>query len=166
MIRLLHLALGSLLCSFLLGCASDQQNYCENISDCAQGGSNDWIMACEHNLAVAQSQATNVGCTTQFNAYYSCTSANFTCNGNTPAFPGCDAPYGALNQCLAGAQQGTACAALAAATSACPGDAGVASCSATRDCEAQCYLDNVTNNVCAPDVGELELYTACAATCP
>jgi len=148
----------------LAGCGSDAQTYCENVGDCSNKGSSDWIAACNDETSALDTEAENAGCATQFDAYFSCTRQSFTCDGITSDFPGCD--RSALDACIANAQSSTSCAELAKATSACGAtDAGATSCDATRDCNARCYLQNVANP-CAPTPAEIEAVTACGASCP
>lgn len=161
-----------ILASLLLSaCVSDEDNYCQNIADCTYGGSADWVTACQQNVSGALTEAAQINCTTQFDAYYACTSNNFQCNGNTSSFPGCDSAFAVLNACIAMAESqpdsgATWCARLALATAQCT-DASAPNegCSAARDCEAQCFLTNV-QNPCAPDINGLDAYTQCAASCP
>jgi len=160
----LSLALLLLLCA----CESDEQSYCDNVGDCSNKGSSDWIASCNDETSALETEAHAVGCGPQVDAYYACTNENFTCDGITSSFPGCDDDRAALDACIAAAQSGTACDELTQATSACPGaqpDAGAASCDASRDCQARCYLDNVPSP-CAPTAAQIQAVTSCASACP
>ena len=160
-----------------LGCASKTDEVCEDVGDCSHGGSNDWIGACQAEAKLLQTEAAAVGCGAAFDTYFSCAEDAYTCTGATATFPGCDDRHAALDTCLATASAGTSCAALAAAEASCAGaspDGGVnaaagtglpPACTASRDCQARCYLDHVAN-ACAPGVDELETVSGCAATCP
>jgi len=177
----------------LAGCSSDSDSVCTDIGDCAQGGASSWVESCQSEADLLQQQANEGGCGSRFGAYYSCASSNYTCNGATPSFPGCDAQRTALDGCLAAITAGSYCAQLVAAEAACasPGadsgpsggggrsgdaagsgggateDAGSVppACTLARDCQAQCYLANV-GNACAPAVNELQASNTCAAACP
>ena len=118
--------------------------------------------------------AAKTGCSSAYEAYYSCADSSFSCRGATSTFPGCDESLAALDRCLGAATSNTACVALTMAQTGCTGgpapDAGVdggppPACTAARDCQARCYLNQVAN-VCAPRVDELENVTTCAASCP
>ncbi len=154
----------SLTLLLLAACASDEQTYCENVGDCSQKGDTNWIASCQTATDALRDEASASGCGNQLDAYYACTSSNFTCNGITSEFPGCD--RSALDACIAAAQAGTSCAELQAKTSACAApDAGPTTCTASSDCQARCYLDHVAN-ACAPRPDELSAVTSCGATCP
>jgi hypothetical protein len=177
------------------GCSSNSDSVCEDIGDCAQGGSSSWITSCQSEADLLQEQANASGCGNAFTAYYSCANSHYACNGATPSFPGCDSQLGALDTCLAAITAGSYCTQLTAAEAACAsaaldsgsgsdsgkgedagasgtpvlGDAGPIppppACNLARDCLAQCYLANV-GDVCAPAVNELQASDICAATCP
>jgi hypothetical protein len=153
----------------LAGCGSHQDNVCQDIGDCAKGGDNVWIEACQGEAKALRGEADAAGCAPLFDAYYACADASYTCQGATPEFPGCDDELAALDACLAAATAGTSCVALASAETACGGaspDAGVPpACTAARDCLAGCYLTAVAN-VCAPRVDELDAANVCGASCP
>jgi hypothetical protein len=164
-----HLAL-----LILAACSSNEDQYCENIGDCAQGGSFMWIQACQANVGAARDEAERTSCKPAFDAYYACASSRYACKGNTPTFPNCEQPWQALNACIANAQSqpdsgATFCAqlsALQAAGGCVSPDAGIQqACNAGRDCEAQCFVTSV-GNVCAPDLNGLDAYTQCASSCP
>jgi hypothetical protein len=183
----------SLVVLVFAGCRSDSDSVCEDIGECAQGGSSSWIENCQSEANLLQGQANDGGCGNQFNAYYSCASSNDTCTGATPNFPGCDSQRAALDNCLTAITAGSYCTQLAAAETACasPGldsgggrdaggnaDAGTAgigafandgpvppACNLARDCLAQCYIANV-GNVCAPAVDDLQAFSTCSTACP
>ena len=152
----------------MAGCSSHPDNVCQDIGDCAKGGDNVWIEACQADAKALRGEA-DAACAPAFDAYYACADASYTCKGATPEFPGCDDELAALDSCLAGATAGTSCVALASAEAACGGaspDGGVPpACTAARDCLASCYLTAV-GNVCAPRVDELEAANVCGTSCP
>lgn len=152
--------------AFLVACASDEASYCDNVGNCTQAGDTTWIQSCNDELATLSTEAVASGCTPELDAYFACTSAHFDCEGITATFPTCDAAHAALDACIANAQVGTACAALAAATASCATNPPPPpACSASRDCQARCYLQNVANP-CAPRVDELANVTSCGSACP
>jgi hypothetical protein len=177
----------ALLVAVSLGaCASNQDAVCQSVGDCAQSGSSDWIQGCRAEAKRLAGEANASQCGTQFDAYYACANSNFTCQGATPVFSGCDTKQSALDACLAAATSNTSCARLAAATRACRAaasvdaavedsgadaalDSGAAplppACTLARDCEALCFLGQV-GNVCAPGVAELSNFITCASSCP
>ena len=163
-------------------CGSSSDEVCQAIGNCSQGGSNDWITACQGEAKALQSEASDAGCAAAFDAYFSCAQSAYSCRGATAAFPGCDDRHAALDACLTAATRGTSCAALVAAEASCasPPDGGAdagsspgdvtgtglpPACTASRDCQAHCYLGAVAN-ACAPGVGELEAISACTHACP
>ncbi len=147
-------------------CATNQEDVCENVGDCAHGGSTDYIQGCKDEAKLLDKEARDNGCAAPFDDYYACANSNFDCRGATPVFPGCDGKRAALDACLARVEAQTACAALAAKRGACStDDAGVVACTAARDCEARCFLDNVSD-VCSPRVDELSTFSSCADRCP
>ena len=160
----------------LSNCGSNQDEVCEDVGACSQGGSSDWIAGCKDEAKSLHDEATSNGCGSAFDNYYGCAESNFTCKGITATFPGCDAQREALDLCFSLAQAKTSCAELSMKTSTCaatgPDDGGAEagtdlppSCTATRDCLARCYLDHV-NNPCAPAVNELEEVSSCSSSCP
>jgi hypothetical protein len=159
---------------FQVACSSNTDEVCQNVGDCSQGGSNDWINACQAEAKALQSEAATVGCGSAFDAYFSCADSAYTCTGATATFPGCADRQAALDACLTSATAGTSCAALAAAETTCggsPPDGGATAgtglppaCTALRACQARCYLDAVAA-ACAPAVDELEAFSACAGSC-
>ena len=160
-------------------CSSNTDDVCDNVGACTQGGSSDWIVSCKAEAKLLQDESSASGCASQFDAYYTCASSNFECTGATAGFPGCEAARAALDACLARSEAKTSCGKLAAKTATCgsptdsgptdsgPTDSGPvpAACSANRDCQARCFLDQVAN-VCAPGVAELASFSSCAAACP
>ena len=168
--------------AFLLGlatarCTSHTDTVCENVGNCEQAGSHDWIQSCEDEANALRAEAAGGGCGGAFDDYYSCADSKFTCTGVTATFPGCDDQRAALDSCIEAMQKGTSCAALTAAEATCAPAATVdagpdaaeasvpAACDLARDCEARCYLGNVAN-ACAPTVVELGAVTTCTSTCP
>jgi len=154
----------------VVGCSSDQEDVCDNLGACEQGGSSDWIQSCKHEAELVHDDTEAAGCGGLFDDYYACASSSFECRGATAAFPGCDEKRAALDGCLAKAQAQTSCAKLEAATAQCAGpDAGGGTsppaCTSARDCTARCFLENV-KNACAPAPDELTTVTTCASSCP
>jgi hypothetical protein len=151
------------------GCASHQDNVCEDIGDCTQGGASSFIQNCKDEAKALESESSKVGCETPFDGYYACADTNFACMGATATFNGCDPALKALDDCLNAAQATTSCAALAKSQSSCTAlpDAGgpALACTSGRDCEAHCYLANVSD-VCAARVDELDAFQKCASACP
>lgn len=169
---------GLLLCAVLLGvsgCNSNEEDVCENVANCAQGGDSDFIQRCKDEAKLLRDESSAASCGGLFDDYYACANSNFTCQGATPLFSGCDAKRATLESCLTRAEATNACGALTAKTSACAspdggasGDGGASlgpACTIERVCEAQCYLDHVSN-ACGPAQGELSEFTKCAASCP
>ena len=164
-------------------CGSTADEVCQDIGDCSQGGSTSWITACQSEAKVLGTEAADGGCGATFDSYFSCARSAYSCRGATAIFPGCDDRHAALDACLAEATRGTSCAALVVAEASCAsssfdggadagggtgGPTGTAlppACTASRDCQAHCYLSAVAN-ACAPGVDELEAVSACAGACP
>jgi hypothetical protein len=175
-LRELLVASGTLLGLSLIGCSSNQDDVCENVGACTQGGSSDWITACEDEAKSLRDEANAAGCLGLFDDYYSCAASNFTCKGITASFPGCD-QRAALENCLSAGEAKTSCKELTLKSTACAAattdggspDAGALglapACTVARDCQARCYLDHVSNP-CAPAVDELSGVTTCANSCP
>jgi hypothetical protein len=161
----------------VIGCNSNQDDVCENVGACTQGGSSDWITSCDDEAKSLRDEASSAGCSSLFDDYYSCAVSSFTCKGITASFPGCDAQRAALENCLSAGEAKTACKELTTKTTACAavsadggapdtGTLGLApACTVSRDCQARCYLDHV-NNPCAPALDELSNVTTCASSCP
>jgi len=155
----------------LPGCGTASDSLCEDVGNCSQGGSNSWIQSCQ-NAANAMSQAAP-SCAHLFDQYFQCTANNYVCNGATAAFPGCDSQLSQLEDCLNAAEANSPCGALAAGTSQCPGKSGTSppgsplptTCTLNEQCQASCYLQNVSN-LCAPGLSELNAFTQCTQTCP
>jgi hypothetical protein len=156
---------------WIVGCKSHEENVCENVAACAEGGDSDWIARCKDEAKLLRNEASAASCGTLFDDYYACADSNFTCQGATALLPGCDGQRTTLEACLNRAEATNACGVLAAKVDACSPDAGDGgtglgpACTIERICEAQCYLDSVSN-VCAPAVNELSEHTQCAASCP
>jgi hypothetical protein len=158
-----------LLGAALAGCASHEDDVCQSVGDCAQGGSSDWVASCQAEAKALRQEADSSGCGGVFDDYYACADSSFACQGATPTFPGCDAKLGALDACFGEATAGTSCQLLATRESACtaaPASTGPPpACTLARDCGAQCFLAQVSD-VCAPRVDELATVAACTAACP
>ena len=157
----------------LAGCASHPENVCQDIGDCAQGGSSDWIASCQAEAKDLRDEAAAAGCASGFDAYFSCADSNYECHGATALFLGCADHLTALDACLANATANTSCIRLEVAEASCTTarpDAGSGLgtppvCTAARDCQAKCYLASVSD-VCAPQIDEIQTVSACAASCP
>jgi hypothetical protein len=167
-----------------VACGSHPDNVCQDVGDCSHGGSTDWIAACQGEAKALQGEAAATGCSSVFDGYFGCADSKYSCQGATALFPGCDQAQAALDTCLAAAPQNN-CTLLAAAEAACGapapdggtdggtgrGTSGGTSlglppaCTAGRDCQARCYLDQVAN-ACAPAIEEIQMVSSCAATCP
>ncbi len=149
------------------------QSVCYNVAECAQGGSYSWLQSCYSEALALQQQASASGCSTPYNDYYSCANSSYTCQGITPSFPGCDAKLATLEACLNAATADSACAKYEAELASCPPASGtqppdspiVSPCSLNLQCQAQCYLSNVSN-VCNPGLTELDAFSQCANACP
>jgi hypothetical protein len=156
------------------GCASDADDVCQDIADCALGGDSEWIQSCKDESKLLADESDTSGCRGAYDDYFACAKDAFSCSGITPSFPGCEAKHAALDACIAAAQAKTACGELVDKQASCTGpDAGGAgagnpvrpACSLARDCEARCFLDDV-RNPCAPAVDELSKVASCTAACP
>jgi hypothetical protein len=178
-LRLLLPALAAL--RTLAGCDSHADNVCSDIGDCAQGGSYQFVEACQAQAQDLSNEAYASGCGALFDGYYACADSNYDCTGITPTFAGCEGALAALESCLKKGEAKNACGMLAAALAACPGsaDAGTlspagadAGSSSTPDppcdiggvCQAHCYLTSIAN-VCAPRPTELGAFAQCASQC-
>jgi hypothetical protein len=152
-------------------CNSKADDACENVGDCEQGGSSDWIMQCQVEAKAQLQVAEATDCAGFYDVYYRCADDNFKCEGATASFPGCEAKRANLDDCLARNAAKTSCGDLETKTASCKTmDAGPAplpapTCTATRECTARCYL-NAVADVCAPLPSELEAMAACAQSCP
>jgi hypothetical protein len=154
-------------------CSSHQDNVCEDIGDCAQGGSSDWISSCQAEAKALQGEAAPAGCGSAFDTYFACADSNYSCQGATALFPGCADSLATLDACLTSATANTSCVRLETAEADCGAsgpDAGAGTgtplaCTTARDCQAQCYL-TIVADVCAPQVDELQNVSACASSCP
>jgi hypothetical protein len=160
-----------LIAASLIGgaCSSHSDQVCQDIGDCSQRGDTTWIDTCQANADALGSEAATVGCQATFHQYYACADSNYSCQGATATFPGCDDKLAALDDCIAAATAGTSCVALQSAEAACttvPVSGGPpVACTAARDCQAGCYLRSVAS-ACAPQVIELEDVVACSDACP
>jgi hypothetical protein len=153
----------------VVSCASHQDNVCEDIGDCTQGGASPFIQSCKDEAKALEGESRKAGCEAPFDGYYACADTNFACVGATSTFHGCDRALKALDDCLGAVTASTSCAALASQQGSCtmPPDAGgpPVACTLGRDCEAHCYLVNVSD-VCAARVDELDAFQKCASSCP
>jgi hypothetical protein len=155
------------------GCSSHEDNVCEDIGDCAQGGTSSWISSCQSQAKALRSETVLIGCRAEFDAYFACADSAYSCHGATAEFPGCADDLTALDTCFTNATSKTSCTQLEGMETACSvlppnavtGAGTPVACTTARDCQAICYVTNVSN-VCAPRVDEIEKLTACAATCP
>jgi hypothetical protein len=149
-------------------CGSHEDNVCEDIANCANGGDTGFLQACESEAKALRTELTYDGCQPQFDEYYACADSTFQCQGATPQFS-CSAGLNELNGCIHTNGRTTSCAALARQQEACttpPAATGIpTACTLARDCEARCILDNAAD-VCAPGLAELDAIRACTAACP
>jgi len=158
------LVVGSMAC----GTASD--SVCEDVGNCSQGGSNSWITSCQNSADSVMQAAPS--CSGPFDQYFQCADDHYVCSGATASFPGCDSQLAALEACLNGAMANSPCQTLAEKTGGCPGGSGTqppgspipAACTLSEQCQASCYLANVSNP-CAPGLSELNAFTQCALAC-
>jgi hypothetical protein len=79
---------------------TDAQSVCYNVDECAQGGSYNWLQSCEAEALTLQQQSDESGCGSLYSGYYACANSNYTCQGITPLFPGCDTQLSSLEACL------------------------------------------------------------------
>ncbi len=176
------LLIAALLSGLALGCGpgltlttvpTDAESVCYNVDECAQAGSYSWLQSCTAEALTLQQQADASGCGSLYDGYYACANSNYTCQGITPSFPGCDAQLSALEACLNAATAQSACAEYTAKLAMCPPGSGtappgspiVSPCSLNLQCQAQCYLSNVSN-LCNPGLTELGAFSSCANACP
>jgi hypothetical protein len=152
---------------------TDAESVCYSVDECTQSGSYLWLQSCEAEALTLQQQSSASGCGGLYNDYYSCADSNFNCQGITSLFPGCGAQLTALEACLNAASAESACALYVSKTASCPQGTGtsppgspiVTPCSLNLQCQAQCYLSNVSN-VCNPGLTELDAFSQCANACP
>jgi hypothetical protein len=152
---------------------TDAESVCYNVDECAQGGSYSWLQSCNAEALTLQQQSEASGCGSLYDGYYACANSNYNCQGITPLFPGCDKQLGSLEACLNAATAQSACAEYTAKLANCPPGSGtappgspiVSPCSLNLQCQAQCYLSNVSN-VCNPGLTELDAFANCANACP
>ena len=152
----------------LAGCDSDSDKACQDVTNCSHGGSDDWVTACRDQNDELSDEAEAVGCQAAFDAYFTCANDHFECHGNQSSFPGCEAKLEAYSTCLATKEAGTACVALETKLAECDGadtsDDVPTPCTASGDCSARCYLDELAN-VCTPTAAELAAFADCASHC-
>jgi hypothetical protein len=152
---------------------TDAESVCYNVDECAQAGSYSWLQSCNAEALTLQQQSDASGCGSLYDAYYSCANSNYTCQGITPSFPGCDTQLTSLEACLNAATAESACAQYTAKLASCPPESGtqppgspiVSPCSLSLQCQAQCYLSYVSN-LCNPGLTELSAFSSCANACP
>jgi hypothetical protein len=151
------------------GCASHEDNVCEDIAECAYGGDTTFLQNCKNEAKSLRAELSNYGCEPQFDEYFACADSTFQCQGATAQFA-CSAGLNELNGCIHVYGRATACATLARQQAACTtppaADGGAPpACTLARDCEASCILDNAAD-VCAPGLTELDAIRACTNACP
>lgn len=139
-------------------CDTKTEEVCENVGDCAHGGSADWVEQCKAAGGALETESKSSGCGDLFDGYYDCAKDRLSCSAGVATFPGCD--RAALDDCLTKARNGTACADLG---SHC-GNGGLGTCNASQSCKTRCYLD-IVRNACAPTPEELDGVAACSASC-
>ena len=149
------------------GCGSPAEQVCEGIGNCSQSGSADWIQQCSDEAHQLQKEASSAGCAVEFDRYFACANNRYDCVGNKATFVGCEADHAAFDRCLGSARDSTSCGELESRLSSCSDGGTVVrpACTSLRACQARCLLDQVAE-VCAPRLGELDLFTACAKSCP
>lgn len=156
----------ALLCvAALAAYSSAADDVCDDIAFCRALGDTDQ-RACKVSAKKLLAEAQASGCGAQLDAFFACEAGAYRCDGNTPSFPGCDAPRATALSCLDAARARNACGALDTALAACgaplsPGPVP----SPCSTCTAQCYLDAV-RNVCTPVSADLAAFEQCARDCP
>jgi hypothetical protein len=152
----------------IAACDSHAANVCADIGYCT-AQSDDQVEQCKAQAKDLAAEARAGNCAAQYDAYFDCANDHYQCNGDTPAFPGCDPARVALNACFDVARASNACGELAARLAKCAAanssPAVPTACAALGVCAAQCWLDSVAD-VCAPTPAELSAEARCAATCP
>ena len=142
--------------ALVAACHTTNETLCDDVGDCAHGGSDDWVAQCKASATALETEAKNsAGCGDLHDAYYDCAKDRYTCTAGVASFPGCDRT--ALDACLTQARNGTACADLGAHCT------GIA-CSTAQSCHTRCFL-NVVKNACAPTEEELDGVAVCSASC-
>lgn len=152
---------------------TDAESVCYNVDECSQAGSYNWLQSCTAEALTLQQQSEASGCGSLYDGYYACANSNYNCQGITPLFPGCDQKRSSLEACLNAATAQSACAQYTARLANCPPGTGtappgspiVSPCSLNLQCQAQCYLSNVSN-LCNPGLTELDAFSKCANACP
>ena len=153
----------------LAACGTHADDVCEDVGLC-RGLTDDQVSACQLEAKSLTVEARASGCGASTEAFFACGAAHYTCTGDTPAFPGCDASRAALDACLAATRATNACGRLDANLSACPSARppaapAPAACGATELCASQCFLADVAD-VCRPQAAELVNFTRCVQACP
>ncbi|HEV8550529.1 MAG TPA: hypothetical protein VGQ57_15900 [Polyangiaceae bacterium] len=178
-----RLALAILAAAVLVSCDSDSDTVCTDAGNCSHGGSDSWITECRAQNDELDDEADAVGCSSEFDAYWSCAEDKFVCHGNQTSFPGCEAKAAAYSACLSTRASGTACAELTQKLTLCGAsgaEAGAGSssadsdpasgipdvtpCTASGNCSSRCYLDHVPD-LCAPRPADLAAFADCAEHC-
>jgi hypothetical protein len=160
------LAIAALL---IAGCGTHPDLVCEDIGLCRAQG-DDQVAACQREAKAVTVESRASGCGAQADAFYACADANYTCKGDTPSFPGCDAARAAIDGCLEKQRAQNSCGQLEARLSTCvsqrpPAAPGPAACGVTELCASRCFLDDVSD-VCRPQAGELVSFAHCVQQCP
>jgi hypothetical protein len=112
--------------SLQAACNSHSDNVCENIANCAYGGSSDMIEGCQKQAKTLAAEAAASGCRPLYESYYQCADEHFACQGATAEFPGCDRNLNALQVCLADGRAQNTCGLLNTALAACSAAMGAA----------------------------------------
>jgi len=155
----------------LAACNSKADDVCENVAACEEGGSSELVQSCQDGAKALEQAAKAGGCGGAYDDYYACADSSFTCEGATASFPGCDERRRSLDACLNASAASNACGELTRRTAACrtvdggSGTAALSACTATSECAARCYLDDVADPW-APRPDELSKAASCAASCP
>jgi hypothetical protein len=151
-------------------CGTTADSVCQDIGNC-RSESDDQVKACQAEAKDLASEASASGCSSPYSAYFSCADDRYECNGNLPAFAGCESARAALDACLSQARAQNACGELANGLAQCPAggppDSATppAPCGAAEVCTSRCYLDSVTD-VCRPLPLQLTQAAQCAQQCP
>jgi hypothetical protein len=151
-------------------CATAPEKVCQDVGYCTTQ-SDAQVQACKDQAKQLGDESSASGCSSQYNAYFSCAEGAYTCTGNVPTFPGCDTDRAALDTCLEQGRAKNSCGTLETALTACPTTSTPpppilpVPCSAAEVCASSCYLAAVSD-VCRPQPMELTEYTACSQQCP
>ena len=153
----------------LAACGTHADDICEDVGLC-RGLTDDQVAACQTEAKSLTVEARASGCGAQAAAFFDCGASHYTCAGDTPSFPGCDASRTVLDSCLAGKRAQNSCGRLDAKLSACPSvrppaAPAPAACGATELCASQCFFADVVD-VCRPEAAELVTFSRCVQQCP